>query len=202
MSNQLEVFITPVGTAVFPWITRSDTRYNGDGTYKTELSVPFEEAQSFIAKIEKVRDAHLATIDPAKQPLYAVQPVYTEEYTRPEFPKDATDEEKDALRKAHTPELTGNVLFKLKLNAKVTPRDPDKEAFTQTPVIIDAADGAAHEGPVYGGSVIRCKGQIAPYDNAMSKTVGVTLRMKTVQVIEAVGGSGGNSGFWTDFGDE
>jgi hypothetical protein len=51
------------------------------------------------------------------------------------------------------------------------------------------------------GSVIRIKGQIAPYTNAMSKSAGITLRMKAVQVIERVGGGDGNSSFWTDFDD-
>jgi hypothetical protein len=51
--NKLEAFTSPIGTAVFPWITKTDTRFNADGVYKTELSVPFEEAQSFIAKLEK-----------------------------------------------------------------------------------------------------------------------------------------------------
>lgn len=199
--NKLEAFTSPIGTAVFPWITKADTRFNADGVYKTELSVPFEEAQSFIAKLEKVRDDFIATLDPAKQAQYNAVNVYTEEYSRPEFPADATDAEKDAIRAAFTPEPTGNVLFKFKLNARVTPRDESKEPFAQQPIVVSAEDGAAVEGPVYMGSVIRIKGQIAPYTNAMSKMAGITLRMKAVQVIERVGGGDGNSSFWTDFDD-
>lgn len=201
-NNFLEAFTSPIGTAVFPWITKADTRYNADGVFKTQLSVPFEDAQNFIAALEKARNDFIATLNPQQQQQYTAVPVYEDEYSRPEFPAEATDEEKDAIRAAHTPEPTGNVLFKFKLNKKVTPRDPEKEAFTQEPVVVNAAEGAAVTEPVYMGSTIRIKGQIAPYTNAMSKTAGITLRMKAVQVIDLVTGSGGSgSSFWTDFGD-
>ena len=202
MAEQLEAFTSPVGEAVFPWITRADTRFNADGVYKTQLSVPMEEAQAFIAKLEKVRNDFIATMDPVKQQTFNSVAVYEDEYSRPVFPADATDEQKDAIRAGHVPELTGNVLFKFKLNARVTPRDETKDSFTQSPIVVSAADGAAVEQPVYGGSAIRIKGQIAPYTNAMSKSVGITLRMKAVQVVDLVSGNGGgDSSFWTDFGD-
>lgn len=197
----LEAFTSPVGMAVFPWISKSDTRFDADGVYKTSLAVPFEEAQGFIAALEKARDAFIATLDVAQQQQYTAAPVYVDEMSRPKFEPDATDEEKAAIKKTFLPEPTGNVLFKFKLNSKVTPRDPDKEPFTQAPVVVGAADGVAITEPVYNGSVIRVRGQIAPYTSAASKVAGLTLRMKAVQVIELVSGSGGgNSGFWTDFG--
>jgi hypothetical protein len=200
--STLEAFTSPIGSAVFPWITKADTRFNAEGVFKTQISVPFEDAQAFIVKLEKARDDFIATLDPQKQASFNAVPVYEEEYTRPDFPADATDAEKDAIRKDFVPEPTGNVLFKFKLNARVTPRDETKDAFDQKPIVVSAEDGAAVDKPVYMGSVIRIKGQIAPYTNAMSKSAGVTLRMKAVQVLELVsGGSGEGSSFWTDFDD-
>ncbi len=55
--------------------------------------------------------------------------------------------------------------------------------------------------PVYGGSIIRVRGQIVPYTSAAAGICGITLRMKAVQVIDLVTGSGEGSAFWTDFDD-
>jgi hypothetical protein len=192
-----EAFVSPVGEAVFPWITRADVEHVSTGVYKTDLSVGFEEAQDFIAKLEKTRDDFIATLPMAKQQALAPRPVYFEEYTRPEYPEDATDEEKKAIRDAHVGEPTGNVLFRFKLKAHV---DTDDGGFDQRPVVIHADTGAKVETPVFGGSLIRVKGQIVPYTNQAAGTVGVTLRMKAVQAIEIV--SGGDGSFWTNFDGE
>ena len=191
-----EAFTSPVGEAVFPWITKADTTYVQTGVFKTDLSVPFEQAQDFIAKLEKARADFIATLPTAKQGALTPRPVYTDEYTRPEYPEDATDDEKKAIRDAWVGEPTGNVLFRFKLKAHV---DTDDGGFDQTPVVVDASTGERVTDAVFGGSIIRVRGQIVPYTNNAAATVGVTLRMKAVQVIEIVSG-GGDGSFWTDFG--
>jgi len=193
-----EAFTSPVGEAVFPWITKADTTYNASGVFKTDLSVPFEAAQDFIAKLEKARADFIATLPVGKQQALNPRPVYTDEYTRPEYPEDATDDEKKAIRDAWVGEPTGNVLFRFKLKAHV---DTDDGGFDQTPVVVNAASGEKIAEAVFGGSVIRVRGQIVPYTNNAAGTVGVTLRMKAVQVIEIVTG-GGDGSFWTNFDGE
>jgi len=174
-----EVFTTPVGELVYPWVTKPDVRYDPDGVYQTKLLLPFEGAQELIARLEGVRNSFTETLDVAKQKSYNPVAVYEEEL----------DEEGAE---------TGNVLIKFKLKALVTPREGD--AFEQKPVVINAEDGAAIEQPVYGGTMARLKGQIVPYTNAMSKTVGVTLRLRAIQVHELVTGNGtGGGAFWSDF---
>jgi hypothetical protein len=193
----LKAFLSPAGEAVFPWITRADTEYNAGGVFKTDLSVPFEEAQDFIATLEKARDDFIATLPVAKQKTLVPKPVYFEEYTRPEYPENATKEEKKAIRDAWEGEPTGNVVFRFKLNNNV--KTQAGETFTQAPVVVDDATGEDIEGAVFGGSIIRIKGQIVPYTNAAAATVGVTLRMKSVFVIEQVGGdasAGDGDNFW------
>jgi hypothetical protein len=195
-----DAFTSPAGEAVFPWITRADTTYDATGLYHCDLSVPFELAQDFIAKLESTRDAFIATLPVAKQQALAPRAVYKEELTRPEYPEDASDADKQAIRDAWVGEPTGNVLFKFKLKAKVQPKDGD--GWTQKPVVVAADTGEAVESPVFGGSIIRVRGQIVPYTNDAAQAVGVTLRMKAVQVIELVTGDGSGSGFWTDFDNE
>lgn len=190
-----EAFTSPVGEAVFPWLSRPDTRYDQKGLYHTDLSVPIEEAQEFIAKLEKAREAFKQTLPIAKQKALTPVPVYQDEYTRPEYPEDATDEEKKAIRDAWDGEPTGNVLFRFKMKAFV---DTDDGGFNQKPVVVSADTGEAVEDPIYGGSLIRTRGQIVPYTNNAAGTVGVTLRLKAVQVVELVSGDGS---FWTNFSD-
>jgi hypothetical protein len=175
----LEVFTTPVGELVYPWLTRADTRYDPEGVFQTKLLLPFENAQELIARLEGTLNDFIGTLDVKQQNSYAPAPVYEEE----------TDDEGNT---------TGNVLFRVKLKARVTPREGDP--FYQRPVVFDAADGTAVTAPVYGGTMARLKGQIVPYTNAASKAVGVTLRLRSVQVHELVSGSSDGAAFWSDFG--
>ena len=176
-----EVFTTPVGELVFPRLTKADTRYDPDGVFQTKLLLPLPNAQDLIAKVEKALKDFVATLEIAKQNTYSVNDVFEEE----------RDEAGD---------LTGNVLFKCKLKAKVTPRDGDP--FTQEPVVVMAADGTAVESPVYGGTMAKLKGQIVPYTNAAQKVAGVTLRLRAVQVHELVSGTSTGGAFWSDFDGE
>ena len=199
MSNKYEAFTTPAGEAVFPWISKADTEHDANGVYHVDLSVPAEEAQDFIAKLERIRAEFVATLPTVKQKSLALKPVYMEELTRPEYPEGASKEEKAAIRNAWEGEPTGNVIFRIKMKAKVTTQDGT--TFEQSPVIVSAETGERIEQPVYGGSIIRVRGQVVPYTNAAAGIAGVTLRMKAVQVIELVSGGGGDS-YWTDFEED
>lgn len=190
-----EAFTSPVGEAVFPWITKADTEFDPSGTYRTDLSVPFSDAQDFIAKLEQVRSDFIQTLPVNKQKSLTPIAVYREELTRPEYPEGATPEQKREIRDSWEGEPTGNVLFRFKLKAHV---DTEDGGFDQAPAVVHAATGEKVEEPVYTGSVVRIRGQVVPYTNNAAGTVGVTLRMKAVQVIELVSGSG-DGGFWTNF---
>lgn len=197
----LEAFTSPAGEAVFPWITKADTEHDASGVYHTDLSLPLDLADTFIAKLEKSRDDFIATLPVAQQQALVPRPVFKMELTRPVYPENSTDEEKEALKAAHVPVETGNVVFRFKLKARVQPKE--SEAFTQKPIIVLAETGEKVESPVYGGSIIKVRGQIVPYTNAAAGMVGITLRLKAVQVIELVTGGSGNGSFWTDgFDDE
>lgn len=190
-----EAFITPVGEAIFPWLTKADTEHDSTGIYHVDVSVPFEEAQDTIAQLEKALDDFIATLPLAKQKSLTRKPVYLEELTRPDYPESSTKEERKAIRDAWVGEPTGNVLFRCKMKAQFT--GSDGEVVTQAPVVIDSATGEAITDPVYGGSRLRVKGQIVPYTNSAAGTVGISLRMKAVGVYELVTGGGGGA-FWTE----
>jgi hypothetical protein len=202
MAFNYEAVVTPVGVAVFPWLTKPDTMHDPEGVYKVDLSVPEEDAQDLIAKLERVRDTFIASLPHHKAQALTPRPVYLIEYTRPEIPADATDTQKKALWDSHVPEPTGNVLFRWKLKAHVTPKEG--EAFDQKPVVVMNDTGEKVESPVYAGSTLRIKGQVVPYTNAASGMVGVTLRMRAVRVYDLVTSGGGEASdnFWVDMDGE
>lgn len=197
---RLETFQTPYGVAVFPWLSKADVKHDASGVFHTDLALPPDLAEEFTAKLERIRDEFAAGLSQAKQQALTARPVFTLEMTRPVFPDDATDAQKEQLKKDHVPEPTGNVLFRFKLKANVTPKNGD--AFTQSPVIVMADTGEKCDSPVYGGSIIRLRGQVVPYTNDSAANFGVTLRLKAVQIQELAGGTGDGGAHWTDFSDD
>ena len=199
--NKHVAFTSPAGLAVFPWITAPDIKFTATGKYHTGLAVPPEDGEEFITFLETVRDDFIATLSAAKRQALNPVPVYQDELSRPVFPEDATPEQIAEIKHNFLPEPTGNVLFKFNLRAQVDL--PDGKSFTQAPIVVSAETDEPVEGAVFDGSIIRVRGQVVPYTNTAAGTVGVTLRMRAVQVIEQVGGSsdGGGSGstFWTEF---
>jgi hypothetical protein len=185
--RQLEVFQTPLGVLNYPWVNKPDTRYNPTGVFQTKISVPLEQAQDLIAQMERIRDDEFAKLDPQKSATFTKKDVYELEFSQPDA--DATEAEKEAF----VPEPTGNVIFKAKLNAVVTPTEGD--AFTQTVILIDG-DEAPVTLPIWSGSKAMIRGQVVPWSNAAQKQTGVTLRMKAVKVLELVTGEGST---WGDF---
>lgn len=174
---RLEVVETPAGTAVFPWITRKDTKFDPDGVFRTGLALPYEEksTQDLIAKLEKIERNFFEKLDTSKQRTYTLAPVFEQEL----------DEDG---------EPTGNALFKFKLNAKVETRDGS--SFEQEPTVAFANVEDAGK-PIYSGSILRIKAQVAPYTNAVSKVVGLSLRMRGVLVEKLV--TSDNSDYWSNF---
>lgn len=198
---KFEAFVSPVGTAVFPYLTQPDTRFNSDGVFTVDLSIPKELAQEFIDRLEGSLDSYFKTeLNTTQQMTLAKKPVFNVEYTRPEYPDGASDEEREQIKAAHVPEETGNVLFRIKMNAKFTKRNG--QIVEQQPIVVDADSGERITENVWMGSTIRVKGQIVPYVNNAAQVAGLSLRLKAVQVIELVSGSGEGSGFWTDFDKE
>lgn len=198
---RFEAFVSPVGTAVFPYLITPDTRFNADGVYTVDLSMPKELASEFTARLEKSLNAYFSTeLNTTQQSTLAKKPVWKQEYTRPEYPEDCDEDTKAAIKNAHVPEETGNVLFRMKMNAKFTKRNGD--IIEQQPIVVDAATGERVTENVWSGSVVRVKGQIIPYINNAAQIAGLSLRLKSVQVIDLVTGSGDGAGYWTDFETE
>lgn len=196
-----EAFVSPPGEAVFPYIITPDTRFHTDGVYVTDIAYTPAECEEFVSKLEgSLEKFFKEELNTTQQKTLARKPVFKEELTRPDFPQDATDEEREEIKANHIPEPTGRYLFRFKMKAKF--QDRKGNVIEQQPIVVSADTGERVTENVWNGSVLRVKGQIVPYVNAAAQIAGLSLRMKSVQVIELVSGGEGGAGFWTDFDNE
>ncbi len=54
MATKAKSVVSPRGIAMYPWLTKPDTKFNAEGVYKMSLSVPTDEAQGLC---EQIREA-------------------------------------------------------------------------------------------------------------------------------------------------
>lgn len=180
--QKLPLLKTPAGTAIWPKLTKPDTKFNADGEYSVKLAIPSEEAQDLIAQLDKVY-AESQEIAKERNPgkkIKAANKPYTME-------EDDTGAE------------TGNVLLSFKCKAKLTSKDGS--TYPNAPKLFDSANKEFPKGEdIWGGSTLRIAFNPVPYYTAMVGA-GVSLRLKAVQVINLVSGGGGNGASY-GFGEE
>jgi len=168
------------GTAVYPWLTEPDTRFNADGEYSVQLKVPEEEATGMIKVIEATWEEYRKTLTGAKAKKAPTSLGYNIEYD---------DEGVE----------TGFVLFKFKTKASYISKKTGKR-MEMAPDLFDAK-GKPLKGlkALWSGSIIKVNYSPAGYESGVN--LGVTLRLNAVQVIELrKGGSGDASSY--GFGEE
>ena len=149
------------GLAVFPHLNEPDTKFNEDGVYQTQLQLDAEAGEKLIAVLEKIRDdAYKAECKEKKKPkLKKADLPFTEE----------VDEEG---------ELTGNILFRFKMPAKT------KRGLEQRPVLVDSKVQPMTENIGSGSQLLI---EFEPYTWFVPALgVGMTLRLRGVQVLELV----------------
>lgn len=189
--------VTPKGTTVYPKLNEPDTKYNPKGSYETKLT--FDDAnagpvQDFVALAEKVRDEffdELVARLTAEKKGAAAKQLKKVDVLKAELDKETGEE-------------TGKVFIKAKMNATGERKDGTK--WSQKPIYFDARGKQLKNPPrIGGGSVVKLGVVIDPYVMESSKEVGVTLRLKAVQIISLVTGgqrSFESYGFEAEDGDE
>lgn len=151
--------ITPKGPAVYPSLHAPDTKFDANGIYKVGISLSQEEAAPIIEKLTELRDSFR---DEAKK-LSKGKKV------------------KDADLPYTEDEETGRITINTKMKAS---GEKDGRRWTQAPTLFDAKGKPLEAGlKVGGGSTIRIAFDASPFWTALVG-LGVTLRLKAVQVIE------------------
>lgn len=175
--KKAERFVSPKGTASYPYLTKPDTKFNPDGEYKVSLIVAGDAASK---AIDFLTDLHKAAVAKAKKENAGKR---VKEGDLPFIEND-----------------DGTVTFKFKLKAKVTPKKGDP--FEQKPALFDAKGKPLPGDPkVGGGSTIKVSYEVVPYYTAIAGA-GISLRLKAVQIIELKEFSGGGTAESYGFGEE
>lgn len=175
--TKLTRYVTPSGTAQYPYLIKPDTKFNPDGEYKISLEIPAADAAKTVAFLDEQLEASIA--------------------------KAKKDNAGKKIKEGDAPyavnEDTGAVTVRFKLKAKVTPKNGDP--FEQKPAIFDAKGKPVTDSKVGGGSTVKVAYEIIPYYTAIAGA-GISLRMKAVQIINLVEFSGGAGADAFGFGKE
>lgn len=177
---------TPEVALIFPRLFTPDNKYvKPDGEYHTKFALEAgEEFDAFIAKLEEVRDTYLKDnpdeVKPAKLKKAKLADLFEEE----------CDDEG---------EETGRMIMRAKLKAVVKTKT---KSWKQKPMVFDAsANQISEEISVWTGTKAKLALELFPYFMESSKEVGVSLRLKAVQIIELVDGGGDRDAGSYGFGE-
>lgn len=164
---------TPFGEADYPKIFEPDTKFDPKGVYSCKLVLEGDEAQSLMGFLdEKLQEAYeqMQEEKPKFKKVMKPRTPYTEEL----------NEDGDE---------TGRITFNFKMNAVVEVKNGKYagKSFTQKPVVYDAKGQIITKKLNVGsGSIVKVAYETAPYFKADTKEVGITLRLKAVQIKELV----------------
>lgn len=171
-------YVTPKGTAQYPYLTKPDTKFNPDGEYK--ISLELDDPAQISTLTSFLDEQHELSVAKAK-----------------EENKGKKIKEGDVPYSLN--EETGKVTVRFKLKAKVSPKNGDP--FEQKVALFDAKGAPlGSKVSIGGGSKVKVAYELIPYYTAIAGA-GVSLRLRAVQVIDLVEYSSGGAGAF-GFGEE
>ena len=162
------ILTSPKGKAIFPHLTEADYKFKPEGEYHVKLECLKSESVSITASIGSLI-AKLMKEQHDRNP--------NQQITKAPLPYELVDDK---------------VVFNFKMKASGTRRDNFK-TFTQQPVLVNAdLTPLGNDVQIWGDSKLRITFEPHAYISS-AIGLGVTLRLKTVQVIELVTGKGSNT---------
>ena len=163
----LKMLVTPKGSAEWVKLWTPDTKYTPMGQYSINLKVREDEAEALTTELTRQVDV-CYNAELKKNPKLKNKMVKRLPY---EQLLDDDGEE------------TGFIEFKVKLKARVEMKNGD--SFTQKPAVYDAkGQPITKELSIGNGSVCKVAFETVPYMLASTKEASVSLRLKSVQLIE------------------
>lgn len=158
------------GTALWAKVFEPDTKFNPLGDFTINLQMPVAEAAVMSEKLEGI--VQVAFKEAIEKDPRLKNTLSTQEVCQPVYDRDTGDD-------------TGNVEFKFKLKAKVQKRDGTY--YEQQPAVLDSKKVPMSKDTLIGnGSKVKVAFEPIPYVMSSTKKVGVSLRLKAVQVIDLV----------------
>ena len=158
------------GTALWAKVFEPDTKFNPLGDFSINLQMPVADAAVMSEKLESI--VQVAFKEAIEKDPRLKNTLSTQDVCQPVYDRDTGDD-------------TGNVEFKFKLKAKVQKRDGTY--YEQQPAVLDSKKVPMSKDTLIGnGSKVKVAFEPIPYVMSSTKKVGVSLRMKAVQVIDLV----------------
>lgn len=158
------------GTALWAKVFEPDTKFNPLGDYSINLQMPIADSVAMSEQLDGIVQAKFK--EAIKEDPRLKNTLTTQEVCQPVYDRDTGDD-------------TGNVEFKFKLKAKVQKRDGTY--YEQQPTVLDSKKVPVSGDTLIGnGSKVKVAFEPIPYVMASTKKVGVSLRLKAVQVIDLV----------------
>ncbi len=158
------------GQALWAKLFEPDTKFDANGIYSISLTLPEVDAADMCEYLDTLCSAKFdeeVEKKPALKNQLSIQAPYSPVYDR------------------ETGDATGEIEFKFKLKAKVNTRDG--RTFEQKVAVVDAKrTPMTQEIAIGNGSDVKVAFEPMPYMVAGTKKVGVSLRLKAVQVIDLV----------------
>lgn len=190
--------ITPRGTLIYPKLVEPDT-FKGKTTYSTKIKLSGSSAAALVAQLTEAAEAHRAEVE---NQLSA-------EVAEAKGEKKVKAKKKLSDLQLHVPfkpeyddegNETGNVIFSAKMNASYKDQKTGK-VVTINPAIVDRAgtDVTKKVKSIWGGTEAKVSASVVPTYVDATGHVGVTLRLRGVQVLKLVAGGNGAA---NDFGAE
>ena len=165
------------GKAMWAKVHEPDTKFVTTGEYSIDVLIPEEKSEElceYLENIVKTRLDEEVKANPKKGKSLSTRSVR-------ENNLDQNGNE------------TGELKFKAKLKAQVQARDG--RTYEQKPIVVDSKrNPITKDIPIGNGSTVKVAFEPIPYVMASTKQVGVSLRLKGVQVIDLVeyGNKGGS----------
>jgi hypothetical protein len=166
------------GTASWAKVFEPDTKFNPEGVYSINVSIPEADAAHVCEQLDTLMAEYTTKLVKEKPQLKAslsMRPPYEAEY-------DENGNE------------TGNLLFKSKMKASGTTKEG--RTWQRKPVVVDTKLTPLNKSTLIGnGSTVIVAVDPSPYYMPSNKQAGVSLRMVGVQVTNLVEYQGANSIF-------
>jgi len=161
MTKKSERITIGPGKAVFPALKTPDTKFDDNGQYKSDLSIPLSEAEPIMKRLAVIAKDHIG-----KAPNKAENTMW---YMEPD---------------RETGEETGNVVFKCRVKNRLR---RDGALWDRRPKLFSADLKPIDVNP-WGGSTLIVSAEVYLWDAGGKK--GVSLQPVGVQVIDLVEGGG------------
>jgi hypothetical protein len=197
-----EKVMTEPGTLVFPKLNAPDTKFKADGEYQCKVRLGADESAKLIEQVEKA----LKKFWPEAKAELEQKVADAKDGPSKAKAKKALAEMKEAdkpYRPAYDDE--GNETDEFEFNFKMPAsylKDKGKATEKRMPMrpdIFDAAGKLLKTPPeIWGGTTACVAGELRPFN--MPIGVGISLRLKAVQIIELRQGGGDRSASGYGFG--